>query len=33
MRPNAEFVGVDLSAERIHDAELRLRGMPMRALK
>jgi len=26
--PNAEFVGVDLSAERIHDAELRLRGMP-----
>jgi SAM-dependent methyltransferase len=28
MRPNAEFVGVDLSAERIHDAELRLRGVP-----
>src|SRR3981189_3160965 len=27
MRPDAEFVGVDLSAERIHDAELRLRGV------
>jgi SAM-dependent methyltransferase len=28
IRPNAEFVGVDLSAERIQDAELRLRGVP-----
>lgn len=28
MRPNAEFVGVDLSAERIRDAELRLHGVP-----
>src|ERR1700674_1332440 len=28
MRPNAEFVGVDLSAERIQDAEVRLRGVP-----
>ena len=28
IRPNTEFVGVDLSAERIHDAELRLRGVP-----
>jgi SAM-dependent methyltransferase len=28
MLPKAEIVGVDLSAERIHDAELRLRGVP-----
>jgi SAM-dependent methyltransferase len=28
MRPKTEIVGVDLSAERIHDAELRLRGVP-----
>jgi SAM-dependent methyltransferase len=28
LRPGAEFVGVDLSAERIHDAEARLRGVP-----
>src|SRR6266849_9106 len=28
IHPDAEFVGVDLSAERIHDAELRLRGVP-----
>jgi ubiquinone/menaquinone biosynthesis C-methylase UbiE len=28
IRPNAEFVGVDLSAERIHEAEARLRGVP-----
>jgi len=27
IRPNAEFVGVDLSAERIHEAETRLRGV------
>ena len=26
--PKAEFVGVDLSSERIHDAELRLSGIP-----
>ena len=28
IHPDAEFVGVDLSAERIHDAEARLRGVP-----
>jgi SAM-dependent methyltransferase len=28
IHPEAEFVGVDLSPERIHDAELRLRGVP-----
>ena len=28
LRPNAEFVGVDLSAGRIHEAEARLRGVP-----
>jgi SAM-dependent methyltransferase len=28
IRPDAEFVGVDLSAERIHEAEERLRGVP-----
>jgi SAM-dependent methyltransferase len=27
-RPRAEFVGVDLSPERIHDAEVRLLGVP-----
>ena len=27
IHPDAEFVGVDLSPERIHDAELRLRGL------
>jgi SAM-dependent methyltransferase len=27
LHPNAEFVGVDLSADRIRDAELRLRGV------
>ena len=28
LHPKAEFVGVDLSAERIHQAESRLRGVP-----
>jgi SAM-dependent methyltransferase len=28
LHPNAEFVGVDLSSERVHDAESRLRGVP-----
>jgi ubiquinone/menaquinone biosynthesis C-methylase UbiE len=28
IRPDVEFVGVDLSAERIHEAEARLRGVP-----
>jgi SAM-dependent methyltransferase len=28
IHPDAEFVGVDLSPERIHDAELRLHGIP-----
>jgi len=28
IHPDAELVGVDLSAERIHDAEVRLRGVP-----
>ena len=28
VHPNAEFVGVDLSSERIHDAESRLTGVP-----
>jgi SAM-dependent methyltransferase len=28
IHPDAEFVGVDLSPDRIHDAELRLRGLP-----
>jgi SAM-dependent methyltransferase len=28
IRPRAEFVGVDVSAERIHEAEARLRGVP-----
>ncbi|MGC1453316.1 MAG: methyltransferase domain-containing protein [Candidatus Sulfotelmatobacter sp.] len=28
IHPGAEFVGVDLSSERIHDAESRLRGVP-----
>ncbi len=28
IRPNAEFIGVDLSAERIHEGEARLRGVP-----
>jgi SAM-dependent methyltransferase len=28
LHPDAEFVGVDLSPERIHDAEARLRGVP-----
>jgi len=28
LHPEAEFVGVDLSEERIHDAEARLRGVP-----
>src|SRR5882724_8070339 len=27
IRPNAEFVGVDVSAQRIHEAEVRLRGV------
>jgi SAM-dependent methyltransferase len=27
MHPDAQFVGVDLSVERIHDAEVRLRGV------
>src|SRR6266404_9732785 len=27
IRPSAEFVGVDLSAERIHEGEGRLRGV------
>jgi SAM-dependent methyltransferase len=28
IHPDTEFVGVDLSAERIHDAEARLHGVP-----
>src|ERR1700691_37802 len=28
LRPGAEIVGVDLSPERIQDAQLRLRGLP-----
>jgi len=28
IHPNAEFVGVDVSAQRIHEAEARLRGVP-----
>lgn len=28
IRPDAEFVGVDVSAERIHEAEARLRAVP-----
>jgi SAM-dependent methyltransferase len=28
LHPEAEFVGVDLSPERVHDAQARLRGVP-----
>jgi len=28
IHPSTEFVGVDLSEERVHDGELRLRGLP-----
>jgi len=33
IRPSAEFVGVDLSAERIHEGEARLRGVSTLAFK